>query len=70
MGELSSMRVLETWEVRDSQNSKGGTLNEMPNSGEREIVEPIYNRKSRHQVRNGVAIPQSKTLTHNCSCLK
>jgi hypothetical protein len=25
--------VLESWEVRDSQDSKGGTLDEMPSSG-------------------------------------
>jgi hypothetical protein len=29
----------ETWEVRDSQESKGGTLNEMPYSRERELIE-------------------------------
>jgi hypothetical protein len=38
--------VLETWEVRDSQDSKGGTLDEMPNSGEREIIEPTSSRKT------------------------
>jgi hypothetical protein len=32
--------------------------------------EPTSSRKTGHQVREGVAIPQSKTLTHNCSCLK
>jgi hypothetical protein len=31
---------LETWEVRDSQDSKGVTLYEVPYSGERELVEP------------------------------
>ena len=31
----------ETWEVRDSQESKGGTLDEMPDSMERELIEPI-----------------------------
>ena len=49
----------ETWEVRDSQDSKGGTLDEMPNSGERELVESTSSRKTGHQVRDGVAIPQS-----------
>jgi hypothetical protein len=44
--------------VRDSQDSKGGTFDEMPNSRERELVEPTYNRKTEHQVRDGVAIPQ------------
>jgi hypothetical protein len=49
----------ETWEVKDSQESKGGTLDEMPNSRERELIEPTSSRKTRHQVRDGVAIPQS-----------
>ena len=61
--------MLETREVRDSQDSKGGTLDEMPNIGERELIEPTSSRKSGLQVRDGVAIPQSK-LTHNYSCLK
>ena len=50
----------ETWEVRDSQDSKGGTLDEMPYSGKRELVESTSSRKTGHQVRDGVAIPQSK----------
>jgi hypothetical protein len=56
--------------VRDAQNSEGGTLDEMTNSEEMEFVEFISNRKIGHQVRERVAIPQSKTLTQNCSCLK
>jgi hypothetical protein len=36
--------------VRESQGSKGGTLNEMPNSGERELVESTSSRKTGHQV--------------------
>ena len=31
--------ISETWEVRDPKDSKGGTLEEMPYSGERELVE-------------------------------
>ena len=56
--------------VRASQDSKGGTLDEMPDSRERELIEPISSRKTGHQVRDRVAIPQLKTLTQNCSCLK
>jgi hypothetical protein len=52
--------VPETWELRDSQNSKGGTLHEMFYSGERELVEPTSSRKSGHKGRDGVAIPQFK----------
>jgi hypothetical protein len=56
--------------VRDSQDSKAETLDEMPYSGDRELVKPTSSIKTGHQVKDGVAIPQSKTLTHNCSCLK
>ena len=52
--------VPETWEVRDSQNSKRETSDEMPYSGERELVEATSSRKTGHQVRDWVAIPQSK----------
>jgi hypothetical protein len=45
--------------MRDSKDSKRGTLDEMPFIGERELVEPTSSRKTGHQVRNGVAIPQS-----------
>jgi hypothetical protein len=49
-----------TWEVRDSQDSKGGTFDEMPFIGERELVEPTSSIKAGHQMRDEVAIPQSK----------
>jgi hypothetical protein len=42
--------VRETWEVRDSQDSKGGTLDEIPNNGERELIESTSSRKTGHQV--------------------
>jgi hypothetical protein len=47
----------EVWEVRDSQDSKGGNIDEMPDFRERELIEPISSRKTGHQVRDGVAIP-------------
>jgi hypothetical protein len=50
----------ETWEMRDSEYSKGGTLVEMPHSRERELKEPTSSRKTGHQMRKRVAIPQSK----------
>ena len=63
LGRLKVGRTLqnvpETWEVRDSQDSKAGTLDEMPDSRERELIEPTSSRKTGHQVRDGVAIPQS-----------
>lgn len=49
----------ETSEVRDSQDSKGGTLNEMPDSRERKLIEPTSSRKSGHQMREE-GIPQSQ----------
>jgi hypothetical protein len=59
----------ETWEVRDSQDSKGGTLDDMFDSRERELPEATSSRKTGHQVREGVVI-SVKGLSHNCSCLK
>jgi hypothetical protein len=56
----------EIWEVRDFQDTKEGTLNETPDSRERELIESTSSRKTGHQVRVGVAIPQS----HNCFCLR
>jgi hypothetical protein len=38
----------------------GGTLDEMPDSKERELIETTSSRKTDHQVRDGIAIPQSK----------
>jgi hypothetical protein len=56
--------------VRDSHDSDGETLDEMTNSRSREFVDFSSSRKTGYQGRDGVAIPQSKTLTHNCFCLK
>jgi hypothetical protein len=46
--------------VRDSQDSKGGTLDKMPNSGERELVEPTSSRKTGHQLEGGCCYPTEK----------
>jgi hypothetical protein len=46
--------------VRDYQDSKGGTLDEMTNIRERELIEPTSSRKTGHQVKKGLTIPQSK----------
>jgi hypothetical protein len=45
--------------VRDSQNSKGGTFDEMPENRDKELIESTSSRKTGHQVRDRVAIPQS-----------
>jgi hypothetical protein len=50
----------ETWKVRDSQDLRGGILDKMFYIGERELVEPTSSRKTGHQMRDEVAIPQSK----------
>jgi hypothetical protein len=55
--------------VRDFQKSKGGTLDEMSDSREREFIEPTSRRKTGHHLRDGVAIPVT-AMTHNCSYLK
>jgi hypothetical protein len=44
-------------EVKDSQDSQRGTFDDMPNSRERELIEPTSSRKTGYQVRDGVAIP-------------
>jgi hypothetical protein len=49
----------ETWEVRDSQNLKGETLDKMFSSRYRELLKPTSSRKTGHQVRDGVVIPES-----------
>jgi len=36
--------------VRDTQDSEGGTLDEMPKSGERELVESTFSKKTGNQV--------------------
>jgi hypothetical protein len=39
MGEGGLQNAPEAWEMRDSQDSKGRTLDEMPNNMERELIE-------------------------------
>ena len=38
--------VPETWEVRDSQDLKGETFEEMPDSREIELIVPTSSRKT------------------------
>ena len=59
-GGRTLQNVPETWEVRESQESKVEILDEMPYIGKKELVEPTSSRKTGHQVRDGVTIPQSK----------
>jgi len=63
-------KVPETWEVRDSQDSKGETLDEMSNSGEREVIDLIPLERQDIKWRDAVVILHSKTLIQNCPCLK
>jgi hypothetical protein len=42
--------VPETWKVRGSQNSNRGTLDEIPNSEKKELIESTSSRKTWHQV--------------------
>jgi hypothetical protein len=48
------------WEVRDSQNSKGGISDEMPYNGERKLVESTSSRKTGHQVEGWGCHPMVK----------
>jgi hypothetical protein len=41
-------------EVKDSQDSKGGTLDEMTYSGGRKLVEHTSSKKTGHQLRDGL----------------
>ena len=41
---LGGDHIPETWEVRDSQDSKRGTVDEMPNGREKELIEPTFSR--------------------------
>jgi hypothetical protein len=59
----------ETWEVRDSQDSKEETLDEMPNSRERELIEPTYS-EDRTSSEGWGCHPTVTPLTHNCFSLK
>jgi hypothetical protein len=45
--------------MKDSQDSKGRTLAEMPDTRERELIEPTSKRKSGHQMKKSETIPQS-----------
>ena len=47
--------------MRDPPDSKGGTLDEMPNGRERGLVDLISSRKTGQQVRDRVAIPWSNS---------
>ena len=53
------MRKIQSTELKKVNKLKvmGGTLDEMPDSRERKLIEPISSRKTGHQVRDGVAIP-------------
>jgi hypothetical protein len=47
--------------IRDSQDSKGGTLDEMPNSGERNLIESTSSRKTGYQGERWGCHPTVKT---------
>jgi hypothetical protein len=49
----------ETLIAKDCQGSKGWTLDVMPNSRERELIEPTSSRMRGHQVKEVFATPKS-----------
>jgi hypothetical protein len=56
-----TLEYIRTWEVRDTQDSKGGTSDKIPNSRERELIESTSSRKIGRQVKGWCCHPQSKT---------
>jgi hypothetical protein len=57
--------------LRDSEDPKGGTLDEMLDIKEGELIEPISSTKTPQASRQGGNChPTVTTLIHNCSCLK
>jgi hypothetical protein len=50
VGGETHQNIPETWDMKDFQDSKGGTLDEMPYSGETELIKPISSRKTGHQL--------------------
>jgi hypothetical protein len=44
------LNIPKTWEWRDSQDSKGGILDEMHYSWERELIDSTSRRNTGHQV--------------------
>ena len=63
-------KVQETWKVRDSQNSIGVTLDEMPNSGERELEESTSSRLNGPQEEGCCCQASVKISDKKCSYLK
>jgi hypothetical protein len=55
--------------MKDTQDSDGGTLDEILKSGERELVESTSSRIQGIKWKNGISIPQSNTLSQNSLCL-
>ena len=39
---MDPQNASETWEVRDSQDSKGGTLDEKPDSRMKKLIKPTF----------------------------
>ena len=59
--------LLKTYE---SQDSKEGTIDEMPYNGKRDTCRSHLHQKARASREEWGCYPTVKTLTHNCSCLK
>jgi hypothetical protein len=59
-----------TWEVRDSQDSKEGILDEMLDSRGRVLNRVHLQQEDRASNEREGAHPIVTTLTHNCSCME
>ena len=56
--------------MRDTQDSKGGPLDEMPDSWERELLESIFSGRIRHQVKEWGCLPIVKSSDPELFLLK
>jgi hypothetical protein len=61
----------QTCKVKDFQDSKGGSLDEMPGSRERERTYGVNLQEEERTLNEGWGYhPTVTSLAHNCSCLK
>ena len=51
--------------MKDSQKSKGGTLDEIPYSGERKLMDSAFRERTGYKWRDGDVILRPGTLTRD-----
>jgi hypothetical protein len=58
--------LLNSWSIFFFKDPKSGISDEVPKSGERELVESTYSRKTGHQVEGWVCHPTVKHSEAEC----